>query len=214
MSLPYQDRLSPERHQAFNKLKYFSNYVLAGGTGIMFQMGDRISYDFDCFSEKNIPKSLLTKVKKIFGEDIFVQIETSDMILFKTKEGVDISFVFHPYKPLLKPIKTNSIAVFTLDDLAANKAFTIGRRGVWRDYIDIFFFLKRKRYSLKDLIKLAERKFGGEFSEKLFLGQLIYFDDIKILPTVFLKEKYSDVEIKSFLSKSVEDYLRKILPLK
>lgn len=174
----------------------------------MFQMGDRISYDFDCFSEKSIPKSLLTKVKKIFGEDILVQIETSDMILFKTKENVDISFVFHPYKPLFKSIKTDSMPVFTLDDLAANKVFTIGRRGVWRDYVDIFFFLKRKKYFVKDLIKLAERKFSGEFSEKLFLGQLTYFDDIKIVPTVFLKEKYADEEIKNYLQSQVKDYLR------
>ncbi|MBI5123336.1 nucleotidyl transferase AbiEii/AbiGii toxin family protein [Candidatus Roizmanbacteria bacterium] len=208
MSLPYLDRLSPERRQAFNKLKVFSNYVLAGGTAIMFQMGDRMSYDFDCFSEKNIPKSLLTKVKKIFGVNVLVQIETSDMILIKTKEGVDISFVFHPYKPLYKPIQTNSIPTFVLDDLAANKAFTIGRRGVWRDYIDIFFFLKRNKYSIKDLIRLAERKFSGEFSEKLFLGQLTYFDDIKIVPTVFLKEKYSDEEIKNYLQSQVKDYLR------
>lgn len=98
--------------------------------------------------------------------------------------------------------------VFTLDDLAANKVFTIGRRGVWRDYVDIFFFLKRKKYFVKDLIKLAERKFSGEFSEKLFLGQLTYFDDIKIVPTVFLKEKYADEEIKNYLQSQVKDYLR------
>lgn len=208
MSLQYLDRLSKERHLVFTKLKFFPNFVLAGGTAIMFQMGDRISYDFDCFSEKEISKNLLVKVKKIFGSDIFLQIETSDMILIKTKDDVDISFVFHPYKPLLKPIKTNSIPVFALDDLAANKVFTIGRRGVWRDYVDIFFFLKRRKYLIEDLIKLAERKFGGEFSEKLFLGQLTYFDDIKIVTTVFLKEKYTDLEIKSFLEKEVRAYVK------
>lgn len=204
----YLDRLSKERRLAFTKLKFFSNFILAGGTAIMLQMGDRISYDFDCFSETEISKNLLAKVKKIFGVGIFLQIETSDMILIKTKKDVDISFVFHPYKPLQKPIKTNSIPIFVLDDLAANKVFTIGRRGVWRDYVDIFFFLKRKKYSIKDLIKLAERKFGGEFSEKLFLGQLTYFDDIKIVPTVFLREKYTDLEIKSYINKAVISYVK------
>ena len=208
ISLQYLDRLSPERHLVFTKLKLFSSFVLAGGTAIMLQMGDRISYDFDCFSETEISTNILAKAKKIFGADIFLQIETSDMILIKTKENVDISFVFHPYKPLHKPIKTNSISIFTLDDLAANKAFTIGRRRVWRDYVDIFFFLKRKKYSIKDLVKLAEKKFKGGFSEKLFLGQLTYFDDIKIIQTVFLKEKYTDLEIKSYLEKEVSSYVK------
>lgn len=182
----YLDQLSKERRQVFTRLKAFSDYILAGGTAIMLQTGDRASYDFDCFSEKSISKYLLVKVKEVFGQDVLLQIETSDMIL----------------------IKTNSIPIFNLDDLAANKAFTIGRRGVWRDYVDIFLFLKRKKYSIKDLIKLAERKFGGEFNEKLFLGQLTYFDDIKIVPTVFLKEKYSDEEIKSYLEKEVSAYIK------
>jgi len=208
MSLQYLDRLSLERRLVFNKLKFFPNFVLAGGTAIMLQMGDRVSYDFDCFSEKEIPKNLLFKVKKIFGSDIIVQIETSDMISIKTKENVDISFVFHPYKPLFNPIKTDSIPVFLLDDLAANKTYTIGRRGVWRDYVDIFFFLKRKKYTIKDLVKLAEKKFRGEFSEKLFLGQLIYFEDIKKVQTIFLKEEYTDMQIKSYLEKEVRTYLK------
>jgi len=106
-----------------------------------------------------------------------------------------------------------SVDVNQLDKEGGDKNF----RGLvffiyWRDYVDLFFFLKWRFYSIKKIIALAKEKFGGEFNEKLFLGQLVYFDDIKIVPTVFLKESYTDDEIKSFLEKEVEAYIKKILP--
>ena len=64
-------------------------------------------------------------------------------------------------------------------------------------------------YSIDTLISLATKKFGGEFNEKLFLSQLTYFADIDIVSTVYIKEKYSDDEIKAFLEKKVHDYIIK-----
>ena len=209
----YLDKLSPEQQEAFENLKHFSqNFVLAGGTAIMLQIGHRLSFDFDCFSESELSKTILRKAREVFGLGITPRIQTSEQITFKNKDGVEITFVCHPYKPLKTVIKTNSIALFHLDDLAANKAYTIGRRGVWRDYVDLFFFLKWKLYTIENIIALANRKFKGEFNEKLFLEQLTYFNDLAIIPTTFIKDKYTDSEIRSFLEQQVEDYLSRILP--
>lgn len=215
MSLPYMERLDRERQTVFQQLKVFSKrFVLAGGTAIMLQLGYRVSYDFDCFSEKQLSRNLLNQAKNIFGLNITPQVKTSDMLWIKTKENVDINFVFHPYRPLRSVIKTSSIPIFHLDDLVANKAYTIGRRGAWRDYVDLFFFMKYKHYSIETIAELAKRKFHGEFNERLFLDQLTYFDDIKIVPTVFLKESYNNNEIKSFLEDRVKARIKKILQLK
>jgi len=212
MLLQYLDKLSPERQEVFRELKHFSkNFVLAGGTAIMLQIGHRLSYDFDCFSIRPLSSNLLRQVKKIFGLFITPRIRTSEQITFPTKNGVEITFVYHPYKLLQKPIHTDSISVVSLDDLAANKAYTIGRRGVWRDYIDLFFFLKWNIYSMEKIIAFAQKKFKGEFNEKLFLEQLVYFDDVNIVPIDFIKESYKEKEIKSFLEKQVEEYIRKRL---
>lgn len=209
----YLDKLSPERQAVFRELKRFSgDFTLAGGTAIMLQIGHRLSFDFDCFSEKELPKTILRKAKDIFGTSIIPRILTPEQLTFKSKEDVEITFVYHPYKPLKKPIQTTSLALYHLDDLAANKAYTIGRRGVWRDYVDLFFFLKWKLYTIEKIITLANRKFEGEFNEKLFLEQLTYFNDLAIVPTIFLKESYTDSQIKSFLEKQVEKYLSLILP--
>ncbi|OGK15034.1 hypothetical protein A2690_02895 [Candidatus Roizmanbacteria bacterium RIFCSPHIGHO2_01_FULL_39_12b] len=208
---PYLGQLNDARQQVFKKLASFSkDYVLAGGTAIMLQIGHRESYDFDCFSAKPFSENFTRKVIKIFNGAIKTN-ETDEVITFLTKDDVEMTFVTYPYKILRQVIKTNSLPLFHLDDLAANKAYTIGRRGQWRDYIDIFFLLKQNLYDIQSLISLTNQKYQGEFNEKLFLGQLAYFDDVKIVPVKFLKDNYSDNEVKTYLQKEVEKYTRSIL---
>ncbi|EKD64952.1 MAG: hypothetical protein ACD_50C00232G0001 [uncultured bacterium] len=212
MSLPYLDRLDRERQNVFNKLKPFSNrFILAGGTAIMVQIGHRLSFDFDCFSEKPLAKTLPRQTKEILGMTVSPFIKTSDLCLLKTKSGIEIHFVFHPYKNLRKPHVTSSLPVAHLDDLAANKANVIGRRGAWRDYVDLFFFLKWKLYTIGKIIELANQKFEGEFNDKLFLEQLTYFSDLDITPTIFLQESYTPLEIKALLEKEVGAYVKERL---
>ena len=62
------EALKSERQKIFEKLKYFPEFYLVGGTALALQMGHRISVDFDLFSAKEIPASLLGKVKKVFRE--------------------------------------------------------------------------------------------------------------------------------------------------
>ena len=213
MLLQYLDRLDKERQEVFKQLKYFNRtFVLARGTAIMLQIGHRLSYDFDCFSEKPLPRNTDKMAYDIFGRNITIRFQVRDQITLVTPTSVEITFVCHPYKPLQKFIETDSISLFHLDDLAANKAMTIGKRGAWRDYVDLFFLLKKELYSIETLIALAEKKFAGMFSEKLFLEQLVYFDDLDMATIVFIKESYTEKEIKYFLEKRVEKYIRKRIP--
>lgn len=208
----FLDLLDQDRQEVFKKLKAFKkDFILAGGTAIMLQIGHRRSLDFDCFIEQNLPINIDRKAKYVFSKYILPIYKSREQLTFKTNNSVEVTFVSHPYKPLQKPLETDSISIFHLDDLVANKAYTIGRRGAWRDYLDLFFFLKRSIYDLKTIIKLAQKKFQNEFNPKLFLEQLVYFDDIDIIPTEFIKESYTDKQIKSFLEKQVEEYLGKIL---
>lgn len=137
----------------------------------------------------------------------------SEMLFVHTPEKVEINFVWYPYKFLKKPNVSNSLPIFHLDDLAASKAFTLGRRPQWRDYVDLFFLMKWKYYDPKIIVSLAEKKYGGEFNPKLFAKQLTYFDDVEIRPTAFLKESYSEQEIKSFLRMQARNYVKIAFPI-
>lgn len=209
----FLDRLSKERQAAFKELaKFAPPFVLAGGTAIMLQLGHRKSFDFDCFCEiETLPANLLQKIRRVLGNSIVVNRKTIELITLTTSTQIEITFVCHPYRPLRKPVKTPGIPLFHLEDLAANKAYTLGRRPAWRDYVDLFFFMKWKIYPIEKIIGLAEKKFGGGFNSKLFCQQLTYFDDVTIVETEFLKESYTAAKIQSFLGSQVKTYLKAAL---
>ena len=197
--------LSPFQKAAFEKLEVLKRVgILAGGTALALQLGHRRSFDFDIFTSKEIPSEFVWEVKKVFGE-IKVIKESETELTFFTARKIKITFFHYPFKPLYKVIKTGSISIFDWRDIAADKAYTLGRRPIYRDYVDIFFIIK-KGHSLKDILSDAKRKFSGLFSEKLFLGQLIYFGDIQDFKIEFLEKEYAPEEIKLFFEKVVEKY--------
>jgi len=57
------------------------------------------------------------------------------------------------------------------------KAFALGQRAKWKDYVDLYFIMK-DFHTCKEIAKKAEELFGGEFNEKLFRIQLAYLDDV------------------------------------
>lgn len=211
MSKIYLEILDKGRKEIFHELANFKNIgYLAGGTALALQINHRISLDFDIFISKAVDNRLKLKVEKIFGKSEYY-INTGDQISFHEKHDISVTFVWYYYKNLFSLCKTYSILLATPKDIAADKAHTIGRRAIWRDYVDIYFLLKKNILTLPKIISLAEKKFGGEFNQTLFLDQLVYFDDLKVVPITFIKEKPDPSEIKSFLSKAVTDYLKKVL---
>jgi hypothetical protein len=212
MSKIHLELLDKKRQAIFYQLSSFKkDGYLAGGTALALQINHRRSVDFDIFVDKPISKSFKLKVKKIFGAVDFY-INSSDQISFNTKDGVGVTFVWYYYPRIASLVSTDSIGLASVFDIAADKAETLSRRAVWRDYVDLFFLLKWKILTLGQIIKLAKKKFKGEFVETQFLEQLPYFADLQKTPIEFIEEKYTDDEIKSFLEKEVEAYIKKILP--
>lgn len=212
MSEIHLELLDKPRLAVFIKLKVFKRLgYLAGGTALALQLNHRISEDFDIFIDKAVDNDLRIKVEKIFGQ-IAYYVNTSDQISFTTKEGIKITFVWYYFKPLKPLISISSIPFSSIEDIAADKAHTVGRRAIWRDYVDIFYLLKNNYIDIQTIIDLAKKKFKGEFVVTQFLEQLRYFEDVNIVPIDFTKKKYSPLEIKSFLEQSVETYLKTILP--
>lgn len=204
------DALRPASRLVFTKLAGFKKIgVLAGGTALALQLGQRRSFDFDIFTSKEIPEELAWEIKKVFGK-IKVIKESETELTFFTARKIKITLFHYPFKPIYKVIKTHSISIFDWRDIAADKAYTLSRRPIYRDYVDIFFIIKKGR-KLEDIISNAQQKFGGLFSEKLFLEQLTYFGDLQDFKIEFLEKEYTPGEIKSFFEKVVEKYTKEKL---
>jgi len=203
--------LDKERKEVFEKLKIFSKIaILGGGTALSLQIVHRLSFDFDLFLERPLKKEDLLRIKKTF-KIAGVQINTSEQLTVITDNNVDITLLYYPYRPVFPKVITPSLPLYAVEDIAANKAYTVGRRAIWRDYVDLFFILKRDLVDIFGLVKLSEQKFGVEFNPKLFLEQLIYFEDIEISKMSFVKEEPSVLEIQHFLKQQVKKFKEKEL---
>ena len=204
MSKLHFEILTDNQKKSLFLLKEFSKYgILGGGTALTLQLSHRYSYDFDVFLPKAISKKFLYEVKKYFRE-IEIIVDTGDEFSFISLfHKVKISFIYYPYPPLYEIIPTSYLRIFSWKDITLDKAHTIGRRGEWRDYIDLYFAIK-KGFELKDIIKEAKKKFGDTFSKKLFLSQLCYYKDIQDFSVGFVKEKVSKSQLQKFFEKEVK----------
>ena len=124
--------------------------------------------------------------------------------------NVKLTFFSFPY-PVKHPVKVDSIITIpSLLSLASMKAFALGRRSKWKDYVDLYFILK-DYYSIQEISEEANIIFPSQFSEKLFREQLAFHKDIDYSePVEYLVPEIREDEIKKFLiDKATElDFLK------
>ena len=125
-------KLMPETPLA--KQFYFS-----GGTALAYYyLQHRRSEDLDFFcQEEFLPQEVTTVLKFLQKKLDFKELD------------------FQTEKPLLK----DGLLVDSLLDIAVNKLFTIAQSPRGRDYFDLYFIIRKHRYSLDRLRLLAKRKF-------------------------------------------------------
>ena len=168
------------------------------------QIGHRISVDFDLFSENDIPKNLLDKAKNIFGRGaVDISVNNIEELTFFVNQ-IKISFLKYPFPVLSGLVDFEDIKLLGTKEIAVTKAYAIGRRGTYKDYVDIYFAILDNYISLDEIIKMAEKKYKNEFNSRLFLEQLVYLDDIEDTQIIFLKKEVDKNELKSFFEEEIK----------
>ncbi len=209
----YTNILDAERLKVFFLLKEFKHYgFLAGGTALALQISHRYSYDFDIFCKKKISPNLIQKCRKTLtiGQ---VLINSTEEFTFLTKSKIKITYLYYPFNFLDKNILTEkSLPLLNIKNIAASKAYTLNRRGSFRDYVDLYFITRFHNISLTEIIKRAQQVFGTFFSTKLFLGQLLYTRDIdktEIKSIKYIERSVEPKNIYNFFKKEVRESLEK-----
>jgi hypothetical protein len=206
MSKLFLDRvLTPERTQTLTKLTpFFEKFSLCGGTGLALQWGHRISNDFDLFTPSPLPRFFSQKVGKVV-DIASIAVDTSDELTLFTKEGIKVTFLFYPFASIEPDVFMNTIRLGSIADLVANKCYTLGRRVEIRDYIDVYESLKHQ--SLTTSIEQVKKKYGNLFDEKLFIGQLGYFDGLQYDDPTFADYGVTRTSFESGISEAITQYL-------
>ncbi|MBI2035897.1 MAG: nucleotidyl transferase AbiEii/AbiGii toxin family protein [Candidatus Liptonbacteria bacterium] len=158
-------------------LKSFSKeFGLVGGTAMALYVGHRQSIDFDIFTNKKFDNQKVRKMILPFGKIERAIIDEKGQYTIMVR-GVRLTFLEYPFP--IKFIKNlnNTIKLPDVLTLAAMKAYALGRRAKWKDYVDLYFVMK-KYEGIAPIIKTAKKIFGKEFNEKFFRAQLSYFKDI------------------------------------
>lgn len=182
------------KHLAAFKRKYF----LVGDTAIALHLGHRRSIDFDLFTPTAIEKSRLRKKLTLIPFKQIPLFEDVDQLHILINQ-VKLTFFHYPFLIDCPHKVLNYFRMPDLLSLATMKAFALGRRAKWKDYVDLYFIIK-DYYSIEDISTKAKQIFGDQYSEKLFRQQLAFHKDIDYTETVeFLVNEPPVNAIRDFL---------------
>ena len=204
------------------------NFYLSGGTCCALYLGHRISEDLDFFIPQPFStlelKKHLSKLGriKILGEDkntlhlklnqTLLSFLTYPYLLLKPLNSFNIDLARLPQKQITASTrresliyqtrKSSKIKISSLIDVLCTKLDTISSRGSKKDFIDLYFALKNKKFTLPQLFKSFQKKYKGiDYSQLHLLKGLNYFADAQAENMPKMLKKTSWPEIKKYIQK-------------
>ena len=179
----HEEVLNTAQHELLPLMKQFKReYYLVGGTAIALHIGHRRSVDFDMFKASAINhKKNLDKIASSGSRHEVTRRVSEQMNLIVN--GVKLTFFQYPFPVVPECSFCDIFRMPSLLSLAAMKAYALGRRSKWKDYVDLYFLLT-SCFSIETISARASAIFGDLFSEKLFRAQLSFFDDIDYTESV------------------------------
>lgn len=190
-------------------------FYLTGGTALSeFYLHHRFSRDIDLFCEK---EEVDPKIVEVFLQKISPQIGVSDIkrsqflglvsykLVYKGGEELKVDFSYYPFPRIEKGTKYKNLEVDSVYDIAANKLHTLFMKPRGRDYIDLYFIMTQKDYSLKKLILDAKAKFDWDIDRVNLASQFLRVKEFVDFPQMlvpFERKKMEDFFLK--LAKSLE----------
>jgi len=184
--------------------KFKREFFLVGGTAIALHIGHRRSIDFDLFKSKRLALNRILNKFSLSNQDYIVTRRVEEQLNL-TVNNVKFTFFEYQYPVEINCSFEDIIKLPDLLNLAAMKAFALGRRSKWKDYVDLYYIIK-DYHSVEQIIDKSNNIYGQLFSEKLFRAQLCYFDDIDHSEEVeYIGDHTSDESIREFLIEMAVD---------
>ena len=190
-------RLSHDQLRTLDRLKPLCEALglyLAGGTAIALHLGHRTSRDIDLFTRQRTADFEVVRGRfaNLTGAEIDAFTETA---LHGRVDMVPVDVVNYSY-PLLCPTVEgpSGLAVASLEDLSVMKLAAIARRGIRRDFWDLYEILRSGAIALPQALASYTRRYGVKDSDLYHvLRSLTFFDDAEadtIMPDGLTTERW------------------------
>lgn len=168
------------------------HYYLTGGTALAaFHLKHRISEDLDFFAKTAAPLETVERfchhaavefglktptLTRLYDRRIFIfPIET---------EELKVEFAEYPYDQLNPMATIGGVQIDSIRDIAANKIMAIFDRFEPKDYVDLAVLLKK--FTLKNMITDAHRKFGVRIEPISFGAKLMLVEKLPVMPKMIV----------------------------
>lgn len=194
--------------EQFANSKLNKRFYFTGGTALSaIFLHHRESEDLDFFSEENFDSEDREDIEQFIAEIAknkqlkvhFTPRERTRIYEFlkDRKVQIKVDFADYPYKRLKKGIKVNNVEVDSMRDIATNKLHTITARTEVKDFVDLYFLLKK--FTLWDLIYGVREKFRIELDLFWLGSDFLKVDKFDYLPKMLVPLKL----------KTLQDFFRK-----
>ncbi len=177
-------------------------FYLTGGTALSAcYLNHRFSEDIDLFSDSVFDETLVVT----FMGQVATKLDVSSKVVkiherlrydlaFPHGELLKIDFVFYDFKHIEPVNYLDNLAVDNIGDIAVNKLLALSQRAASKDFVDLYFILKK--YTIWDLQHGVEHKFKMEL-EPFYLSSL--FAQVEELTTLpIMKKKLTLDQLKHF----------------
>ena len=129
--------------------------------------------------------------------------ENLDYAVFLEFDNVKVDVVKYPYQWINPIVTEQNIRLASQDDVCAMKLAAITKRGLRKDFIDIYFLLKE--YTLEQMLGLFRKKYSSS-ETYMTVKSLTFFDDAdkSEMPVMLKDENVSWNEIKETIRSAVK----------
>jgi hypothetical protein len=217
---PHLEILPAAQRRFWPRLKEVPRwFTLYGGTALALRLGHRASVDFDLFSSEYFEeKELIEGIAWTRQGQVTQRTENTLSLLMPEENDLRVSFfggltLGRVADPDLD--ENDTIAIASINDIAAMKLAVITQRAAERDYIDLAAILK-SGVSLAYALGCAKAVYRNRFDPVLGLKALSYFGDLPELPketAEFLQKAAADVrdvpEVQSVSPTITPDFYQK-----
>lgn len=174
---------------------------LVGGTALALQLGHRISDDLDFFGSFDSAFDLSESFSDIPDVE---KTGANRTMQFFNLNGIKVDFINLEYPWIKDVVNIDGVRLASIEDIAALKVNAIIGRGTRKDFVDLFFLLKR--FSLKEILSFYEEKYEKKANIQMALRSMVFFDDAESDPMPVMLKPFDWSEAKERIQDSVRQY--------